>query len=396
MGIFELSVLTLLNRYKEDGNRKWLCFQGGIVLLAILIRSYQGVAVLIGGMLISGYLMSIFQAQSGIHILLSQDQVYLKQKEVIKMISAGLCNLFLGVFALVYIGILNQKITLIVLLYGISIYLFATGVGVFIGVLCKSFKLGFMICIIFIISNFLKMLVLEENFRYISPMVPLGNLNQLQWWNLSMSLLISACICIYLMLGRKRVWLIGGILSFIIITTDVFFSSREVHPPEQYQQFVEQIFSLVNEQNRNHGLPVFAEIKVEKSTYYLWNPASKKRVFYQEDDILYMNCFTESLCNLDAREMIVRMLYSTLKPQNPPQQSVIDLYVELILGNDEKILAFLPEEQEKIYGEVPSLKYALYADTLINTPSQFGKLYELVGELDSVEDIIEGLGYETN
>ena len=86
-------------------------------------------------------------------------------------------------------------------------------------------------------------------------------------------------------------------------------------------------------------------------------------------------------------ELINRAIVSLLKPRTQVQYSMIELYIQKILGNDLYVKSFLYDEQVKEYGLIVSKYYGFYAEVLTNNPQRFGELYELSKTCDSPEKL---------
>ena len=104
---------------------------------------------------------------------------------------------------------------------------------------------------------------------------------------------------------------------------------------------------------------------------------------------LYVNCFTESLCNMPEEEILMRAAYSLLKPESRLQEIMVELYIQQLLGNTEYVEQFLKDEQIKQYGAVVSPNYGFMADVLVGETENYGKLYKLVKEYNTVQEVPE-------
>lgn len=399
MNYFIKNTKTFLKiKYKDDFGLLWLLSQAVLAVTAFIIRanSSMGLALFIGGMLLSAYFVSVFHERKGVDIILGGDCAYLKIKYKLMVSAALIENLLFGILIFIYIYFSVENINILSFLYTIILYLFVTAIGLLIGICCKNQKIAIMICSILIIVNFLKIIILEENLRYFSPVIQIANMNRFQWWNLFMLFLIAIISLLFILIQRKGIIFLGVILALSIVLFDVNYSESRYTLSDEYQVFSQNILNRVNERNRECGFSSYENIEVYKSIYYPWEPASEKMIIYVEQKTLYMNCFTESLCNMKEKEIVARAVYSLLDPDSVQQRAIAELYIESLLGNSEYVNSFLYENQIRTHGDIVSKNYGLFAEVLVNQPENLSKLYEFTKEYHSNEELLEAWGVEVN
>ncbi|MDL2301996.1 hypothetical protein LJC58_06550 [Lachnospiraceae bacterium OttesenSCG-928-D06] len=387
----------LKTKFMEDGKLLWYSIEVFVIFLALVIREEEayGLALLIAAIYFGGYFIASFNIRSGTETILQGSSFYRSKKNLLIIAGGLLDNLLLGVAVLLFINMVPGRNLWVTVLYAINIYCFSTAIGIFVGVLAKSQMSGFLLCTILSIINFTDFLFQEEYFRFTSPVVQIGNLARFQWWNQLTLLIISLTIFFVLIYNKKIVWVIFVIGIIIIGGVDVLLS-RNIHTPPELPIIYRDILEEVNIQNREHGLPYYENIVVYKSVYYPWMSNSNKRPIYIEGDTLYVNCFTESLCNLEAEELIQRMILSIMKPHSIPQDSIAVLYFRYLIGDMEYVNSFLYEEQRMQYGEVVSFNYGLYAEVLVNSPKRYGELYALAQSYNTNQEILDAWNDEVD
>lgn len=191
------------------------------------------------------------------------------------------------------------------------------------------------------------------------------------------SAFLSVGIYMTLLWKKKAFLLIGLCGSMMVAGIDIYLSQYVKIVPEAYRSYVFHFLEQINAQNKECGFKSYEQIEIYKSVYYPWKPASHKMFIYEKEDTLYVNCFTESLCNLSEEEIIMRAVISQLKPDSKLQNIMTDLYAQQLLENDEYVKSFLYEEQTKKYGAVVSEYYGFCAEILLNERARYGELYEL-------------------
>lgn len=211
-----------------------------------------------------------------------------------------------------------------------------------------------------------------------------------------MLLLIAAVVLLFILIRKKGMILSGVVLGAAIILIDVGYSEKRYTLPEEYRVFSQNILNRVNESNRECGFPSYDNIVVYKSIYYPWEPARERMVIRTDETTLYMNCSTESLCNMEEEEIVTRAVYSLLDPDSRQQTAIAELYILNLLGNYDYVNSFLYENQLQMYGEIVSKNYGLYAEVVVNQPEKLAFLYELAKENYSSEELLEAWGSESN
>lgn len=378
---------VLYIKYREDKMLLWYILVFGSVVAAFMLQDASfGLAVLISCMIFDVFFTTSLNKRHGLDELLGTNANYHIRRNVLLIKSALISNLPIGIVTLIYICMVHKSMQIICILYAIVIYLTVNAVASIIGIMARTQLLGLIICTAVAVLQFVKLIVLEEYFRYVSFIVQIGNMNVFQWWNLLVLLSIATMIYLLLIFRKKVLLILAGLSIMTIVSLDISVSHDNL--PEQYIRDCTETLKLLNEMNEYHGLVSYDNIIVYKSVYYPWQSLDKKRVLYINDNTLYLNCFTESLCNMSQDELINRAVISLLKPHTQMQNSMIDLYIQKVLGNDAYTRSFLYDEQEKKYGTITSKYYGLYAEVLINSPERFGELYELSETCDSKQTLL--------
>jgi hypothetical protein len=346
-----------------------------------------GLSLLLGVMIMNSYFVAAFHERKGINSLLCGDNSYIKIKKNIVLLTTIFDQCILIILLFLYICQRAGRVDPLTLIYTMVVTSFMISVGMLVGVFCKNQKVALIICALLCTVNFLKVLFLEETLRFFSPVLQLANMDTLQWWNLATLGILAITLVCFIYHNRKRVLVAGGIAIAVIIAADVSLSERSLLPAD-YKQFASAILEDINIINRASGFDYYENIEVYKSIYYPWESATEKRVVYANNDTLFMNCFTESLCALEEQEITMRTVYSLLDPDTAQQRAIADLYIEHLLGNDDNITGFLAENQINEYGAVVSKNFALYAEILINHPEQLAKLYEVTKKYTTSDEIV--------
>ena len=105
----------------------------------------------------------------------------------------------------------------------------------------------------------------------------------------------------------------------VVIFADIAVTGANNKVPADYEAYVRENLEYVNEWNAKCGFTEYEDIVIYKSVYYPWMSSDKKVPIYVRDQTIYMNCFTESLCSLEDREIIIRAVNSLLKPRSGAQ-----------------------------------------------------------------------------
>lgn len=382
--------LFLKMEYQEDGKLIWISIETVLLMLAFFLKEVPnyGLAILIGGMYLGAYIVSSFHNRTGAEALLLGNGCYQKKKGTLLVISCYFHNLFLEVGIFLYLIILF-KLNFIVIFYGLVLCLFTNAVGMLVGSMVKNEVAGMGVCILISCLNFMKLLMQEEYLRFFSPIVQIGNMKILQWWNLFVLLTLALTISIFRIVPVKRFALPGITVIFFVVAVDIQFHTEIGSVPEEYETYAGDILNKINEMNVQCGLMEYDNIVIYKSVYYPWKSNRDKMVFYEKDGTLYMNCFTEYLCNLDEEEIVVRWGAAAMKPKTRLQMAIMDLYTEYFLGNIEYVAQFTSEQQMEAYGTIPSKNYGLAAEVLLNQKESYGELYRLSKEYEDDEKVLE-------
>lgn len=378
-------------KYLEDGKMLWNGIVAVIIILAFLIRSEKsmGLALLLAGIYFGAWFVSSFNTRYGVEIILSGCGYYHKEKARLCIRGTLSYNLPLGLAVLVYLNLANGKVSFLCFFYAFVLYLFANAIGLIAGILVKSLPGGLLICVLASLVNFLKLLVLEQELRFVSPVIQIGNLNIFQWWNLLVLLSIAIVIYTWIIFRKRRVIWAGILCVAAIAFTDVAVAGTNDRVPSDYEIYAREALEYVNQWNARCGFASYENIVVYKSVYYPWMSNEDKVPIYARDNTIYMNCFTESLCNMDKREIIVRAVNSLLKPDWGAQNAMASFYQQWLLDEEENVYKYLESEQIAQTGMVYNQFYGLAAEVLIYQPEKYGKLYSLVGEYDTREEVVE-------
>lgn len=378
-------------KYTEDGKFSWIIIVAIIIILAFLVRSEKtiGLALLIAGIYFGAWFVSSFNIRCGIEIILSGCGYYRKAKAWLHIIGALAYNLPLGLAVLVYISLQNGKMSFLCLFYAAVVYLFANAVGVLVGTFVKKSISGLFICSLISLVNFPKVLVLEQELRFISPVIQLGNLKVFQWWNLLSLAVIAIAVYAWILLRKRRViWLLFGCMAAIIFA-DITIAKTKNKVCSDYEIYARDVLEYVNECNAKCGFDTYESIVVYKSVYYPWMSNEKKVPIYVRDNTIYMNCFTESLCDMDEREIMIRAVNSLLKPDLGAQNVMASFYRQWLMDEEENIYKYLENVQIEQTGRVYNPFYGLVAEVLIYQPEKYGELYLLSGTCDTKEEVME-------
>jgi hypothetical protein len=381
-------------KYLEEDRILWYCFEAAIVILAFAARQEAsfGLALLVTGIYLGAWFSASFHARYGIEVLLSGCGFY-RRKQAGLLILAGLVlNAPLGLAVLAYAALSNGSISVVCLLYAVILYLFANAFGLLIGSCVRKTVGGLALCTLASALNFLEVLVLEQELRFFSPVVQIGNLGRFQWWNLLVLLTAAAMIDLW-SLSRKRAVILAGLLGIAaILLTDLALAKNERKVSPDYEAYASEAIGYVNGWNALCGFPSYGEIVIYKSVYYPWMPGKAKRPVYAEGDVLYMNCFTESLCSLDRREIILRAVASILKPKPGAQNAMAGLYQQWLLGRKQAVYEYLESSQIQRQGRIYDRFLGLAAEVLVYHPERYGELYELAGAYGTREEVTEAWG----
>lgn len=381
-------------KYAEDGKILWNVIAAVIIFLAFVVKNEAstGLALLIAGIYFGAWFVSSFNTRYGIEVILSGCGYYQKEKARLHILGTLCFNLPFGLAVLVYINLVNGKVSLLCFFYALVIYLFANAVGLIVGMLSKSTISGMLVCVLASLINFVKLLALEQNLRFLSPVNQIGNLNVFQWWN-QLILLVTAVIIFTWTAFRKRIIIWGGLLCMAgIVTADIAVAKTVDTLPADYELYAREALEYVNEWNDKCGFDSYENIVVYKSVYYPWMSNDNKVPIYVRDNTIYMNCFTESMCNLDESEIINRAVSSLLKPDPGAQMAMASLYRQWLLGEEQSVRMYLESEQTAQAGRVYNPFYALAAEVLIYEPERYGELYLLTGIYETREEVMEVWG----
>ena len=381
-------------KYAEDGKILWNGIVAVIIILAFVVRSEtsMGLALLIAGIYFGSWFVSSFNTRYGIEVILSGCGHYQKEKARLHILGTLWFNLPFGLAVLVYINLVNGKVSLLCFFYALVIYLFANAVGLIVGMLAKSMISGMLVCVLASLVNFVKLLALEQNLRFLSPVNQIGNLNVFQWWN-QLVLLVIAVIIYTWTVFRKRVIIWAGFLCMAaIVAADITAAKKVDTVPADYELYAHESLEYVNEWNGRCGFDSYENIVVYKSVYYPWMSNDNKVPIYVRDDTIYMNCFTESMCNLDESEIINRAVYSLLDPDMGAQMAMASLYRQWLSGEEQDVYMYLEGEQTAQAGRVYNPFYALAAEVLIYEPERYGELYRMTGTYETREEVMEVWG----
>lgn len=376
--------------YQEDGKFIWILVEVFLVVLACFLRgsNQYGIALLIGGMYIGSFLVSSFHYRTGADTLLLGNGYYQKKKGFLFVVGCFLHNLLLEVGIYFYL-ILSYGISVTAIIYGTIICIFTNAVGILIGINAKKEIVGLGICVLLIGINFPKLLFQEENLRFFSPVVQVGNMNTLQWWNLLVLLIFGSAVIAKMILRKKEIFIVGGAGILLVIGADIWSHNKTLSVPKEYEVYVEGILDGINEVNAECGMMEYEDIVIYKETYYPWKSNREKMVFYQNDATLYMNCFTESLCNMEEEEIVLRWATSALKPVNKYQYAIHDIYVSYLLGETEFIDGFTHEKQIEDNGEVVTPNYGLAAEIIQKEKERYGELYRFAKKCNEGDNVVE-------
>lgn len=378
-------------KYTEDGKILWNGIVAVIIILAFMIRSEtsMGLALLIAGIYFGAWLVSSFHTRYGIEIILSGCGYYHKEKAGLHIFGTLICNLPLGLAVLMYINLVNGKVSFLCFFYAFVVYLFANAVGLIVGMIVKNLISGLLICVLASLINFVKVLVLEQEVRFVSPVIQIGNLKVFQWWNQLVLLVIAIIIYTWILFRKRGIVWTGFLCMAVIAFADVTVAKKVSKVPSDYEIYAHEALEYVNEWNNRCGFADYDNIVVYKSVYYPWMSNENKVPIYVRDDTLYMNCFTESLCNLDEREIVVRAVNSLLKPAPGAQNAMVSLYQQWLLGEEQDVYRYLESKQIEQAGRVYNPFYELAAEVLIYQPEKYGELYLLVGACETREEAVE-------
>ena len=378
-------------KYAEDEKMLWNGIVAVIIILAFLIRSEKsmGLALLLAGIYFGAWFVSSFNTRYGVEVILSGCGYYHKEKSRLYIRGTLGYNLPLGLAVLVYLNLVNGKVSFLCFFYAFVLYLFTNAVGLIVGILVKSLQGGLLICVLASLVNFARLLVLEQELRFLSPVIQIGNLNVFQWWNLLVLLLIAIVIYTWLIFRKRGVIWAGILCMAVIIFTDVAVAGTNDRVPSDYEIYARETLEYVNQWNAKCGFASYENIVVYKSVYYPWMSNEDKVPIYARDNTIYMNCFTESLCSMDEREMIVRAVNSLLKPDLGAQNAMASFYQQWLLDEEQNVYKYLESEQIAQTGRVYNPFYGLAAEVLIYHPEKYGELYLLAGEYDTREEVVE-------
>ena len=383
-------------KYKEDGRLLWNGIVIAVIILAFLVRSETsaGLAVLIAGIYFGAWFVSSFNARCNIEMVLSGCGCYQKQKPVLYIVGTLSHNLLLGLAVFAYISLAGGEINFLCLFYTLAVYLFANAVGILAGVYIKKTAGGLLICSVAATVNFIKILSLEQDLRFFSPVVQIGNLKVFQWWNL-LCLTVIAVVIYGWVLASSWKWKkyltagIGFLCMAVVIFADIAVTGANNKVPADYEAYVRKNLEYVNEWNAKCGFTEYEDIVIYKSVYYPWMSSDKKVPIYVRDQTIYMNCFTESLCSLEDREIIIRAVNSLLKPRSGAQNVMTSFYQQWLLGEEQNVYRYLEGAQIEQAGRIYNPFYMLAAEVLIYEPERYGELYLMAGECDTREEVIE-------
>lgn len=381
-------------KYTEDGKILWSGIAAVIIILAFGVRSEtpMGLALLIAGIYFGAWFVSSFNTRYGIEVILSGCGHYQKEKARLHILGTLCFNLPFGLAVLVYINLANGKVSLLCIFYASVIYLFANAVGMIVGMLSKSMISGMLVCVLASLINFVKLLALEQNLRFLSPVNQIGNLNVFQWWN-QLILLVTAVIIFIWTAFRKRIIIWGGLLCIAgIVTADIAAAKTVDTVPVDYELYARKALEYVNEWNGKCGFDSYENIVVYKSVYYPWMSSENKVPIYVRGNTIYMNCFTESMCNLDESEIINRAVSSLLKPDPGAQNAMASLYRQWLSGEEQDVYMYLESEQTAQAGRVYNPFYGLAAEVLIYEHERYGELYRMTGTYETREEVMEVWG----
>lgn len=376
--------------YWEDGKIIWLVVEIILMILVFFLKnnSNYGIAVLAAGMYFGAYIVASFHIRFGVETLLLGNSMYQRKKGMLFLNSCIFHNLLLEIAIFAYL-LLTFKISLVVIFYGIILCIFTNAIGMFIGFYIRNEIKGVAVCVFLVGINFLKIIVQEEYLRYFSPIVQIGNMKTLQWWNLLVLLIIAGMI-ITVMIYRERKFILVGIAAILLIViVDIQQHSKISSVPAEYETYAGDILNRINDFNKDCGMEQYDDIVIYKKVYYPWMSNQDKRVFYKKDDTLYMNCFTEYLCNLEEKEIVTRWSATALKPNTRLQMAMEDLYNEYFFGNIDYVEQFIYKNQIKSDGTIYSKNYALAADTLLTQKEAYGELYLLTKEYKDDEKVLK-------
>ncbi len=375
---------------RREYGKKWYLIRIPIIVLAFFLRGNEalGLALLIGVMIFDAYFTAVFDRRSGVEDILSGSGYYQRKKDSLHIVRSLLHNLFNGIITFAYICLSQRKVNVLSILYTLVLLVSVNAVTLFLAKYIKQQLVGLLLCTGLTLLNFVKVIILEEYLRYISPVIQIENMNRIQWWNLLVLFFISGGMYMTLLWKKKTFLFIGLFCSMIVAGTDIYLSQYASVLPDTYKNYVVTLLEQVNERNKECGFDGCEQIIVYKSVYYPWEPVSHKVFIYEKEDTLYANCFTESLCNMNEEEIIMRAVLSRLKPDSKMQNIMADLYMQQLLGNNEYVKSFLYEEQTKRYGAVVSKYYGFCAEILINEPERYGELYELSKMYSTPQEII--------
>lgn len=373
-------------KYKEDKLLFWNILEIGCIVVAFVIHDGSfGLAILISCHMFDAYFTTSLNKKYGLDELLGGNVDYHIRRNRLLLGSALISNMPLGIVTFIYICSINRSMKFICVLYTLVILLVANAIASIVGIMVKTQVCGLFICTVIAVIQFIKLLVLEEYFRYFSLVVQIGNMRVIQWWNLLVLFLIAVTIYILLIYRKKIQLVLGSAFIIIIILLDITGDHGTLS--EQYVKDCSETLHVVNRMNQLHGFPYFDDLIIYKSVYYPWQSSDRKQIITLQENSLYVNCFTESLCNMKQDELINRAIVSLLKPRTQVQYNMIELYIQKILGNDLYVNSFLYDEQMKEYGLIVSKYYGFYAEVLTNNPQRFGELYELSKTCDSPEKL---------
>lgn len=376
--------------YQEDGKFIWILVEIILLVLACYLRGSDqyGIALLIGGMYIGSFLVSSFHYRTGADTLLLGNGYYQKKKGFLFVVGCFLHNILLEVGIYFYL-FLSYGISITAIIYGTILCIFTNAIGILIGTTVKKEIVGLGICVLLIGINFPKLLFQEEYLRFFSPVVQVGNINKLQWWNLLVLLIFGIAVIAKMILQEKDIIIVAGAAILLVIGADIWSHNKTLSVPKEYEVYVEGILDGINKVNAECGMMEYEDIVIYKETYYPWESNREKMVFYQKDTTLYLNCFTESLCNMEKDEIILRWAAATLNAKNKYQQAVGDMYAQYLIGNEEFINQFTYENQIKEYGKVVTPIYGLAVEIIQNDIERYGELNKFAKECKEGDDIVK-------
>lgn len=351
------------------------------IVLAFLLSGYEttGIALLIAGIIWSSFEIALFHKTNGIDEVLSGCGFYQQKKQYLLIQGTLICSAPFAFAVCLFLLVFCKGDLWMLTFYSLVVYLFANSLGLALSGIPNQ-VLAYGVCFLVSVINFPKLLFLEQSLRHISPVVPVGNLEMFQWWNVFTILVIACTIYAWMIWKKKFIFSIALLTIGIIFVMDISISKKDTAVSESYEHKILDTVDYVNTYQKSFGLEGFDTVEIRKSVYYPWMSNEAKVPVRVENQKLFVNCFTPSLCNLSEEDIISRIIRSQLKPQYGAQNVMVSMYMSWVLGDRERVETYLRSE---------NAFDALVSDVIVRHPEQFGALYALSEQWNTKEEIIE-------